>query len=113
MAKEAQYAKKYIERWALQEVTGTTIVKGQQVQTWATYRSVWAASTEVTSAEIGLAMGLHEKCSHLVEMRFYDRITSQHRLTRKGRILNILGVTNPDGRRIETRLACLEIKPKA
>lgn len=100
----------YFERWALQSVTAITKVNGKPVPTWTTYKTVWASVTEVTSSEMMIGLGLQEKASHLMKIKFYERVKANHRAVRGGRTINFVGVTNPDGKRWEMWIAALEIK---
>jgi|GEM_PF-3674420 len=112
MAKPVDLAKKYDQRIALQRQSGSTVVNGQLQPNWTTYRSVHAAVLQITSAEMAIAMGASAMASHLVDIRYYAKVNEVDQILWRGRTLSILGVTNPDGKRVETRIACLEIKQK-
>lgn len=100
----------YFERWALQEPTGITKINGKPVPTWSTYRTVWASVAEITSAETVIGLGLQERATHLMKIKFYARVKATHRAVRGGRTINFVGVMNPDGKRWEMWIPAMEIK---
>ena len=72
----------------------------------------WYCSIQPASARdlesIGAGTVLAQ-ATHVVKGRYHAGITTQARLTFKGRILNVLFVANRDERDIETHLVCSEV----
>jgi SPP1 family predicted phage head-tail adaptor len=97
------------ERWALQSCT-VTKSNGKAIESWTTYKTVWAASVEVAAAEATIGLQLQERATHILTIHYRADVRAHHRATRDGRTLNIIGVINPDGVRGRLLLACVEIK---
>jgi SPP1 family predicted phage head-tail adaptor len=97
------------ERWALQSCTVSKST-GKAVETWSTYKTVWASSVEVAAAEATIGLQLQERATHILTIHYRADVKAHHRAVRGGRTLNIIGIINPDGVRGRLLLACVEIK---
>ena len=73
---------------------------------------VWYCSIQSVSARdlesIGAGSVLSQ-ATHMTKGRYHPGITTQTRLTFKGRVLNVVYVANRDERNIETHLVCAEV----
>lgn len=82
---------------------------GGQVQTWtAVATSVPARVEQLSGKELFAAQQINPQLSHKVSMRYYSGLDPKHRLLWEGRYLDILSIANPDARREEHLLLCLE-----
>lgn len=75
---------------------------------WVEVATVWAGVTPVAASEKFAAQGVQSVVSHRVTMRWRADLTSKHRLTYRGRTLDIVGVHDPDGRRRELLIEATE-----
>jgi SPP1 family predicted phage head-tail adaptor len=62
----------------------------------------------LSATERAANAGVQSAISHRVIIRWRDDVTSKNRLVYRGRTLEIVGVTDPDGRRRELWLECRE-----
>lgn len=82
---------------------------GEQVHTWsAVATSVPARVEQLSGKELFSAQQINPQLSHKVSMRYYSGLDPKHRLLWEGRYLDILSIANPDARREEHQLLCLE-----
>lgn len=68
---------------------------------WNPVGTVWARVTPVSATERAANAGVQTAITHRVTMRYRDDVTSKHRITYRGRMLEIVGAYDPDGRRCE------------
>ncbi len=103
-------AGKYIDRVSIQQRSNPAARDdhGQPVDAWTTLVTRWANVEETDASEQQYADGVTEIPSHTVTLRYYAGLNGTMRLLWGSRILNILGSTNPDGKRIESVVKCLE-----
>lgn len=83
---------------------------GQPPDSWEDVSERWAEVRETGGSEQQFADGVQAAVTHEVRMR-YDPLLApspKMRLLYRGRVLQIGGVTNPDGRKVESRLQCSE-----
>ncbi len=81
---------------------------GQELETWATVSTVWGSVVPLTGRELVQAQALHSETTHKVTVRFFDGLTTSHRMQHNGRTLQILSVLNTDERNREHVLMCKE-----
>lgn len=98
------------ERLTIQEETVTRDGSGEELRTWGTVATVWGQILPGTPNErFQAAAGQRvAEVSHRVRIRFREGITPKMRILWETRILEILGVVDPDGKRSTTYLLCTE-----
>ena len=89
------------DRVGLLEQTSTNDPQWGSTPEWTPKGTIWAAVTPVSATERAANAGVQSAISHRVTMRWRDDVTSKHRLVYRGRVLEIVGAYDPDGRRRE------------
>lgn len=97
------------------DIQSPTLVNtnGEATETWATIaRHVPAQIVPRESMTTKQAAGVKSMTSHLVRMRYREDVTSQCRLVRGTRYLNILGPPRrvPEARPEELVMECVEVE---
>lgn len=98
------------ERVTIQQQSITRDASGEELITWSDVATVWAqvlpgASSERFQAAAGQRVA---EVSHTVRIRFRAGITPKMRLVWETRVLEILSIVDPDGRRRTGLLLCSE-----
>jgi len=79
---------------------------GGVVNTWATYKTVWAEILTNSGKEFINAKQQHSSLTAVMTIRFTEGVTTKMRVNRKGQYYNILAAFDPDFGRREIRLYC-------
>jgi SPP1 family predicted phage head-tail adaptor len=95
------------ERITVQIASGTTNALGETVLTWGNSTAVWASVEGVTARELLLAGQQQTEISHRVRLRFLTGLSSQHRISWRGRTLEIISILEHENRSIH-ELICQE-----
>src|SRR5262245_24456519 len=66
----------------------------------------WCNKVELSGREFWQAAQARSDISVRVEMRYFEGLNEKDQLKIDGQILNIVAVTNPDGRQIEHHVFC-------
>lgn len=86
---------------------------GGWTQAWAPLNpsQVWASITPATARDLErvTAATVISSASYIVRMRYHPQVTTQTRLTFKGRTLSVIGVANTEERNAELVLVCVEM----
>lgn len=98
------------ERLTIQEESVTRAASGEEIRTWDTVATVWGQVLPGTPNERFLAAAGQRvaEVSHTVRIRHRAGITPKMRILWGVRILEILGVVDPDGRQSTTLMVCSE-----
>jgi SPP1 family predicted phage head-tail adaptor len=80
---------------------------GETVLTWGNSTAVWASVEGVTARELLLAGQQQTEISHRVRLRFLAGLSSQHRISWRGRTLEIISILEHENRSIH-ELICQE-----
>lgn len=83
---------------------------GGVTETWAHYKSVYAAVIPLAGQELFAAQQVMPRVSHRVELRYDSGVTADMRVNHRDRILDIQAVLNIDERDRETHLLCEELR---
>jgi len=81
---------------------------GRPVDAWTTRTTHWANVQDTDASEQQFGDGVSEIPTHTVTIRYYAGLNGTYRLKWGTRIFNILGVTNPDGKKIDHVVKCIE-----
>jgi len=73
--------------------------QGGQVETWATFATVWAKVEPVSAKERFFSDQMQYQRSHKITIRHLDNVTNTMRVSFDGRIFQIKGVRRPDERK--------------
>ncbi len=96
-------------RITIQEDTGTINKVGQKTATWTTLATEWAREEGLSGIERFAAQQVVAQLSYKVTIRFRSDINETHRiLLASGALLDIQSVLDPDGRRRELQILCIE-----
>ena len=94
----------------LQQQTKTRNAIGGEVITWATVATVWADKLHQTSREFFAAQKINAEITDLFKIRYREKVDAKMRLIFRGRIYDIIGADDPDGRRRELWLMCKAVE---
>ena len=95
-------------RVEIQEAVESRTTSGAVTKAWSTKDTVWASVRPVNAREAAQAKQAYGTITHAVTLRYTDDLTTADRLVFGDRVLNILGVINPEERNITLELLCLE-----
>lgn len=96
------------DRVTIQSRTQTRDTRGGTVDTWAEVAEVWARVEPLSGREFWQAQQAQAQTTHKVTIRYYDGLTSTHRLLYGSRVLNIDSVIDVESRKREHQLLCKE-----
>lgn len=104
-------AGKLRERVTIQREVVTRDTFGAEVNPWTDVATVWASVRPGASGErfISAADQVQATITHTVRVRYREGLSPKMRLKWEGRFLGIQSVVEPDGRKRELVLLCLEI----
>ena len=104
-------AGKLRERVTIQEEVVTRDSFGAEVNPWVDAAAVWASVRPGASGErfISAADQVQATITHTVRIRYRSGLSPKQRLHWDGKYLGIQSVVDPDGRKRELVLLCLEI----
>ena len=102
------------ERIAIQaEVAGGGDTTWGTTKTWVDSSRVWASVKADTGSEGVEAEGVQSRSSYTVRIRYLDGVTSRNRIELKdGRLLDIVSVIDPTGKKHELEIKAVE-RPEA
>jgi len=92
----------------VQQVIETRDAAGGVIRNWVTLGSVWASVEPLRGKEYIEAQQVAANVTHRVRMRWYDGLTTTHRILHGGRALNINAALNLDERNGVHELMCAE-----
>jgi SPP1 family predicted phage head-tail adaptor len=81
---------------------------GETAEEWTTVLSPWASIEPASGKQLYLAEQMQTEVSHVVTIRHYSALTTQHRIKFGTRILNINFVRNVDERNVFQEVYCKE-----
>lgn len=104
-------AGKLRERVTIQREVVTRDSFGAEVNPWTNVATVWASVRPGASGErfIAAADQLQATITHAVRIRYREGMSPKQRLLWEGKLLGIQSAVDPDGRKRELVLLCLEI----
>lgn len=101
-------AGKLRDRVSVQSPTRSPNTYGETPQAWSDLAERWANVEPVTGKEITVGDQQQSQVTHRVQIRYDARVTADCRLIWEGRVLNVTAVMDPDGRKREMTLLCVE-----
>lgn len=101
-------AGKLRQRFEIQEATESRDSFGDAPVTFSTVAERWGQLMPSTGVEFWRAQQVQPNISAMIRLRYFDGLTSRHRLKMGSRIFNISGVINTDERKREHVLTCSE-----
>ena len=87
----------------------TTNTLGDQTIAWQDVATVWADVEEISGAEPWMSQQAQGDIACVVTLWFYAGLNSTWRLLFNGNTYNVVGCTNPDGRKRRHRLHCQQV----
>lgn len=81
---------------------------GAPARTWTTFATRWARVRPLRGKELFEAQQVYPSVDHAITLRHLDGVTAKMRVTFRGRIFDIKGVTTPDEREIQSDLMAKE-----
>lgn len=82
---------------------------GTFTSTYTTVATRWGSVEPLTSRERLIAGQPQTRVTGRIRLRYFDGLTTRHRITHGDRTFEIVGVTNPDERGRETLCDVLEV----
>jgi SPP1 family predicted phage head-tail adaptor len=98
-------------RIELQSYTDFMDVYGKPVRAWATYATIWAQISPISSGESINGLQLNANTTHAILVRYRTDIQPNHRIVFGDRTFNIQGVRNLDETKIATGISAQEALP--
>lgn len=95
------------ERIVVQQANESRNRLGETTYAYSTFAEVWASVTGVTAREFLLANTQQTEITHRIRMRFLAGLTSQMRISWRGRTLQIISVLEHENRSVH-ELICTE-----
>lgn len=102
-------AGKLKHRISLQSATTAKNTFGEDVQTWATYATVWAEVTPLNGRELLYAQQASSETSYRVSIRYNSSVAPTNRLVWGSKTLEVTAVINVGADNRELELMCREI----
>ena len=93
------------ERVTIQAPSESRNMTGEATLSWENVGEVWASVDGLSSREVLQAMQANAIASHKVRMRFFPGISHEHRISWRGRNLEIASVTERENRTVHEILA--------
>lgn len=97
-------------RLTIQARTAASDGQGGETVTWAARVTVWGLVEPVTGREALMAQQLTAELATVVTLRFRTDVRVTDRIVWGTRVLQIASVQDPDGRREQLRLLCVEVQ---
>lgn len=82
------------KRIELQEKNKNPDGFGGYIEEWTTVQKLWAEVIPIDAIENFEAAKVDEKITHVISIRYRNKITTHNRLKFNGRIFNIRGIVN-------------------
>jgi SPP1 family predicted phage head-tail adaptor len=92
----------------IQQAASSTSVRGGVSQTWSTHQRVWGSVEALSGSEGLAAMQRWGSVTTRIRIRYLSSVTPAHRVIYGSRTFDILAAVDPDGRRVEMHLMCVE-----
>jgi SPP1 family predicted phage head-tail adaptor len=92
----------------VQQVTETQDTFGQGIESWTTWKQVYAAVEPMVGREYFASAQTLSKVTHRIRIRHLSGLTTKHRISWDGRIFDIESVINVMERERELVLMCVE-----
>ena len=89
------------DRVTIKTPTFAKDANGAPTVTYATVETVWGRLEELSNRERLIAAQVQSRMVGRVRLRYYSGLTTRHQLVIGSRTFGIVGVTNPDGLRVE------------
>lgn len=96
------------DRVTLRRWTPTNDPGWGQQPGWSDVEEFWASVTPVAATERFTQAGVQSVMSHRIVCRYRTDLTSKDRLVYRGRVLDIVGLHDPDGRKRELLIEAKE-----
>ena len=96
---------KSVQIQVLAETRGSS---GEITRAWTTVATRQMSVAPILGREYMNAQQVQSDVTHRVRMRYYDGLTSEHRLLFDGRVLHILSILNPFERNEQLEVMCKE-----
>ena len=84
------------KRVIIQAVTQSADSQGGFTETWATYKTVWAAIKPISGGETFQASQYRTPVTHKITMRYLPSITTKHRILYGSRVFAIKEIIDVD-----------------
>ena len=94
----------------IQKSTATRNSMGEEILTWSTFDTVWASKAHRSSREFYSAQKVNAEIQDLFIIRYHSGIDTKMRVSFDGKLYNIIGANDPDGRWRETHLVCRAVE---
>lgn len=101
-------AGRLINKIVIESVTETRSSTGAVTRTWATFATVWASKREPRGREFFAGGAQQAETTVVFAIRWLAGVTTKMRITFDGKVYDIKAITDPDDRRTELHLACVE-----
>lgn len=79
----------------IQEKTNIEDGFGGFMESWRTIKSTWAEIKPLTASDKYEASKIEEKITHLITIRYFLNLKTNHRILYQDRVFNIRGIVNP------------------
>ena len=96
-------------RIVIQKVTETQSSSGAILESWTTFKTIWAEVEPRNGREIFSGAQMVEELSLVLKIRYSPNVVPKMRIFWRGRVFDILGVINVYGAGKEMMLACREL----
>lgn len=91
----------YRQRVTFEEDQGTANAMGEIVPSWVATHTAWAKVIPKEAREFAGFSQTEAEVDYAIKMRWQSGITTEHRITWDGKVLDIQGIQNPDQRKCE------------
>ena len=96
------------KRGVIEQLT-QTVSNGETVDTYSTLASRWFSIRALSAREMQIAGLTQALVSHEIETHYYAAIKPSMRIVCEGRVFQIIGAVDPDGRKAVSRLQVIEV----
>lgn len=83
------------KRITIQSKTKTSDGLGGYSEIWSNLKTLWAEIKPISNSNNFETNQIEEKITHIITVRYYNSLTTQHRIKYGDRIFNIIGIINP------------------
>lgn len=101
-------AGKLKHRISIEQKSETIDSVGDAVNTWTTFKTVWAEVLSQSGKEFFAAREQHSELTHLITIRYLSGVTPKMRINHGGSFYNILAAFDPRKDRQELKIYCNE-----
>ena len=96
------------DRITFQKWFKTTDARFGEAGEWIPVATVWANVTPLDGLEQVNAQAVQSQISHSIKMRYVEWADPKYQIIYRGRLLDIVSVIDPDGRRRTLEIECRE-----